>query len=146
MADSCDEADGGQEVVGEMIVSCCDPAEVLDASELALDGVAVAVEGGREVVLPASIGLWRDIRRDALALDLAADGVTVIPLVAMQGRRLGHLVEQGVGGNTARDLAASQQERDQTAEAIGERVELRGAPAARTADRLGEFPPLSPEG
>lgn len=123
----------------------CDPAEVLDAPEHALDGVAIAVEVGREAVLPASIGLRRDIRRGILALDLATDGVAVMLLVTMQYRRLGHLVVQGVGGNTVCHLAAGQQERDRAAEAIGERVDLRGAPAARTADRLSEFPPLPPE-
>jgi hypothetical protein len=55
------------------------------------------------------------------------------------------LVEQGIGGGTVGDLAAGQQERDRTAEAIGQRVDLRRPPAAGTADRLREFPPLAPE-
>ena len=37
------------------------------------------------------------------------------------------------------------EERDRAAELVGERVDFRGAPAARTADRLGEFPPFLPE-
>jgi len=131
--------------MSEAVVAGGDPSEVLDASEHALDGIAVAVEEGREAVLPASIGLWRDIRRGALVLDFATDGVAVVALVAVQDRRFGHLVEQGVGGNTVSHMAAGQQERDRAAEAVGQRVDLRGAPAARAADRLGELPPLPPE-
>jgi hypothetical protein len=43
--------------VGKTVVSYCDSAEVLDAPDHALDGVAIAVEGGREAVLPASMAL-----------------------------------------------------------------------------------------
>jgi len=51
------------------------------------------------------------------------------------------LVEECVG-NAVGHLAASQEERDRAAELVGERVDFRGAPAARAADRLSEFPPL----
>ena len=128
--------------MGEAVVSCGDPSEVLEAPEHALDGVAAAVEIGRETILPTAIGLGRDVGRGALALDLATDGVAVIPLVAMQDFGGGHLVEQGIGGDAVGDLAASQQEGDRAAEAIGQRVDLRRPPAAGTADRLREFPPL----
>jgi hypothetical protein len=131
--------------MGEAVVSCGDSAEVLEAPEHALDGVAAAVEIGREAILPAAIGLGRDVGCGALALDLATDGIAVIPLVAVQDFGAGHLVEQGIGGGTVGDLAAGQQERDRTAEAIGQRVDLRRPPAAGTADRLREFPPLAPE-
>lgn len=131
--------------MSESVVSCGDPAEVLEAPEHALDGVTVAVEDGREAVLPASIDLGRDIRRGAQALDFAADGVAVVALVAVQDGGFGHLVEQGIGGNAIGYLAAGQQEGDRAAVAIGQRVDFRGAPAARAADRLAEFPPLPPE-
>ena len=131
--------------MSKAVVSCGDSAEVLEAPEHALDGVAVAVEIGREAIFPAAIGFGRDIWRGALALDFATDGVAVIPLVAMQDRGGGHLVEQGIGGGAVRDLAASQQERDRATEAIGQRVDFCRPPAAGTADRLREFPPLPPE-
>jgi hypothetical protein len=44
-----------------------------------------------------------------LALDLAADGIAVVPLVAVQDHGCGHLVEQGVGGGAIRHLATGQQ-------------------------------------
>ena len=131
--------------MSEAVISCGDSSEVLEAPEHALDGVAVAIEIGRETILPTAIGLGRDVGCGALALDLATDGIAVIPLVAVQDFGAGHLVEQGIGGGAVGDLAAGQQERDRTAEAIGQRVDLRRPPAAGTADRLREFPPLAPE-
>ena len=131
--------------MGEAVVSGGDSAEVLDPSEHAFDGVAIAVEAGREAVFPAPVGFGRDVRRGALALDLAADGVAVVALVAVQDRGRGHLVEQSIGGDAVGHLAAGQEERDRAAEAVGEGVDLRGSSAPGTADRLGEFPPLPPE-
>jgi len=131
--------------VGETVVSCADSAEVLETAEHALDGVAVAVEIGREAVLPAAIDLGRNVRCGTLALDLATDGVAVIAFVAMQDFGGGNLVEQGIGSNAIRDLAARQEERDRAAEAIGQRVDFRRPPTAGPADRLREFPPLPPE-
>jgi hypothetical protein len=131
--------------MGEAVVSRGDPSEVLEAPEHALDGVAVAVEVGREAVFSAPVGLGRNVRRGTLAFDFATDGVAVIPLVAMQDFSAGHLVEQGIGGGAVGDLAAGQQKGDRAAEAIGQRVDFRRAPAAGTADRLREFPPLAPE-
>ena len=94
--------------MGKTVVSRSDPAEVFQAAEHALDGIAVTIEVGREAILPASVDLGRDVRRGPLALDLSADSITVIPLVAVQnfGRR--EVVEQGIGGNAVRDLAAGQ--------------------------------------
>jgi hypothetical protein len=131
--------------MGEAVVSCGNSSEVLEAPEHALDGVAVAVEIGREAILPATVDLGRDVGCGALALDLATDGIAVIALVAMQDFGGGHSVEQGIGGGAVGDLAAGQQERDRAAEAIGQRMDFRRPSAAGTADRLREFPPLAPE-
>ncbi len=131
--------------MGEAVVSCGDSSEVLEASEHAFDGVTVAVEVGREAILPTAVGLGRDVRCGALTLDLAADSVAVIALVGVQDRSRGHLVEQGVGGSAIRHLAAGQQERHGVAEAVGQRVDFCRPPTARAADCLGEFPPLAPE-
>jgi hypothetical protein len=129
----------------EAVVSGCNSAEVLETPEHALDGVAIAVEPRGEAVLPSSVGLGRDVRRSAFALDLATDGVAVISLVAVQDFGTGHLIEQCIGSGAVGDLAAGQQERDGAAEAIGQRVDFRRPPAAGATDRLREFPPLPPE-
>jgi hypothetical protein len=131
--------------MGEAVVSCGNSSEVLEAPEHALDGVAVAVEIGREAILPAPVGLGWDVRRGTLALDLATDSVAVIPLITMQDFGAGHLIEQGIGGSAVGDLAAGQQEGDRAAEAIGQRMDFRRPSAAGTADRLRELPPLAPE-
>lgn len=131
--------------MGETVVAGGDSAEVLETSEHALDGVAVAIEDWREAVLPAPVGLGWDVRRRSFALDLAADGVAVIALVATQDGGCGHLVEQRIGGRAVGHLAAGQEERDGAAELVGERVDFRRAPAARAADRLRDLPPFPPE-
>ena len=95
--------------MGVAVVSSCDSAKILEASEHTLDGVAVAVQVGGEAVLPASVGLRWNVRSGPLALDLAADGVAVVALVAVQDHGCGHLVEQGVGGGAIRHLATGQQ-------------------------------------
>ena len=99
----------------ESVVSGGDPAEVLDPSEHAFDGIAVAIEGGREAVFPTPVGFGRNVRGCALALDLAPDGFAVVALVAIENIGLGHLVEERVGGDAMRHLAAGQEERDRTA-------------------------------
>ena len=129
----------------EAVITRCDASEVFDAAEHAFDGVAIAVETGREAILPATIDLGRDVGRSSLALDFAADGVTVVSLVAVQDFGRADAIEQIIGGDAVRDLAAGQQERDRAAEAIGQRVDFRRPPAARTADRLRVLPPFPPE-
>ena len=121
--------------MSETVVSCGNSSEVLEAPEHALDGVAVAVEIGREAIPPATVDLGWDVGCGALALDLATDGIAVIALVAMQD----------FGGGAVGDLATGQQERDRAAEAIGRRMDFRRPSAAGTADRLRELPPLAPE-
>ena len=91
-------------------------------------GVAVAVEEGREAVLPAPVGLRRDVRHRPFALDLVADRIAVVALVAMQDRAPGHLLQEQIPGGTIGDLAAGQKERDGTAQAIAQGVDLCGSP------------------
>ena len=131
--------------MSKAIVTSSDPAEVLEAAEHALDGVAVAIEGGREAVLPAPIDFGRNVGCDPHALDFAANGVAVVALVAVKDGGRGHLVEQCIRGDAVRYLAAGQEERDRAAELIGECVDFRGAPTARAADRLTDLPPFPPE-
>ena len=131
--------------MGEAVVSCGNSSEVLEAPEHALDGVTVAVEIGRETILPAPVGLRWDVRRGTLALDLATDGVAVIPLITMQDFGAGHLIEQGIGGSAVGDLAAGQREGDRAAQTVGQRMDFGGPAAARTADCLVPFPPFPPE-
>ncbi len=145
MAHGGDEADGGKEVRGQSVVTGSDPSEVLDPPEHALDGIAIAVEIGREAVFPAPVALWRDVWRRAFGLDLSPDGVAVITLVAMQDRCRGHLLQQNIRRGTVSHLAARQQEGDGAAEAVGKGVNLGRSSPSRTAYGLAQFPPFPPE-
>jgi len=60
--DGC-EADGGQELTCQSVVAGCDATKVLEASEHALDRIAVPIEPRREAVLPESIARAVDERR-----------------------------------------------------------------------------------
>ena len=130
--------------MGEAIVAGGDAAKVLEAAEHAFDGVSMAIKVGREAALPAAVGLGRDVGCGAFALDLAAHGVAVVALVAMQELGAGEAVEQGVGGNAIGHLAAGQQEGDRAAPEVGQGVDFGGPSAARAADRLAALPPFPP--
>ena len=135
---------GGEEACREAVESGGDAAEVLEAAEHALDCVAVAVERGREARLPAPVRLRRDVGRDACGLNLPADGVAVVALVAVKHAGGGKVGQERRTGRTVRDLAAGQQEGDRATLPVRERVDLGGAAAARAADRLAALPPLPP--
>lgn len=131
--------------MGEAIVAGGDPSEVLEPAEHPLDGVAVSVKARRETALPDAIGFRRDVRRGTLSFDFPAYRVRVITLVAMHQIGRGHLIEQGVGGDTVGYLPSGQQERDGAAVLIGQRMDFGGASAARAADRLALLPPFPPD-
>ncbi len=131
--------------MGQLVVPGCDSAEVLDAPEHALDGVAVAIERGRETRFPEPVDLGRNVGCRPHGLDLAANGVAIIALVAVQDRCCGHFLQQGLGGGAVGHLAARQQERYGTAITIGQGMDLGGPPAAGAANVLPEFPPFPPE-
>lgn len=131
--------------MGASVVSGCDASPVLEASEHALDGVAAAIEGGREAGLPTSIALWRDVGGGSGGFDTPPEAVAVIALVAVQKTDGGHSVQQRLGGDAIRDVAAGQVEGDGTAVQVYEGVDFGGASAARTADGLGALPPLPPD-
>jgi hypothetical protein len=59
-----------------------------------LDGVAASIEDGRETILPVSVRLGRDVRHRTHSLDLSADGIAVITVIAVQDRGTWHLFEQ----------------------------------------------------
>lgn len=131
--------------MSETVVSCSDSAEVLEAAEHALDGIALPVEDGRKAVLPTPVGFGRNVWRGALALDLSSDGIAVIAFVAMQDIGFRHEFQQGIGRGAIGHLAAGQEEGDRAASTVGQGVDLGGAPAPGAAYGLTELPPLPPD-
>ena len=145
VADHRSDADGCEEIDCETIISGGDAAEVLQATEHTLDGVAASIEDGRKAILPVSVRLGRDVRHRTLSLDLSADGIAVVTLVAVQDRGTWHLFEQNRSSGAIGYLTPGQQERDGTTLRVGQSMDLRGPPAARSADGLLMFPPLPPD-
>lgn len=87
--------DHGEEVGGELIVAGCDPPEMLQLGEVALDQVALAIEPLAEARLPAAVALRRDVGRGTLVLNQLADAVRVIGFVGQHDRARTEMVEQG---------------------------------------------------
>jgi len=87
------DSGGREEVDGVSVVSGGDAPEVLEAADHAFDGVSVAVEHGRETVLPAPLGPGRDIGHRTVLFDLPADGVAVVALVTMEDAGGRHLLQ-----------------------------------------------------
>ena len=113
------------------------------ATEHALDGVAASIEAGREAILPASVRLGRDVRHRTFSLDLSADGIAVITLVAVQDRGTWHVEQTAPAENRLSDPRSARTRRDDIG--VGQSMDLRGPPAARSADGLLMFPPLPPD-
>ena len=121
-----------------------DPPEVLQSAEHAFDGVAIAVEERRKAVLPFSIGLGRDVRHRAVALDLPPDRVAVVTLVAVQDFAWRKPREKFRAGLAIGDVSAREHEGDGATARVGQRVDFGRASAARAADGLIFLPPLPP--
>ena len=130
--------------MSEAIVSGCDPAEVFDAPEHALDGIAVAIKSGREAIFPAPIDLGRDVRGRAAILDRLAHGVGVIAAIGKHQRAIRDQVKEQFRRATVGRLAAGQREAERPSEFVGERVDLGRAAAPADADRLRPLPPFPP--
>jgi hypothetical protein len=91
-----------------------------------------------------TVALWRDVRSDADGLDLAAERIAIVALVAMKHAGGGKLRQQRRARRAVGDVAARQQEGDRPPLSVRERVDLGRSPAAGAADRLIALPPLPP--
>jgi hypothetical protein len=78
------------------------------------------------------------------SFDLPPQRVGVVALVGVQDVAFGQLFEQHCTGGAIRDLPAGQHEGERAALRIGQRVDLRRAPATRTANGLIFLPPFPP--
>ncbi|GGZ17736.1 hypothetical protein GCM10011614_35260 [Novosphingobium colocasiae] len=76
--------DHGEEVFGELVVSCSNPAEMLQLGEEALDQVALAIEPCAEVRLRSAIGLRRDIGKRSFFAEGSPDAICIVRLVSQQ--------------------------------------------------------------
>jgi|TARA_R100000501_G_scaffold18326_1_gene37702 hypothetical protein len=81
-------------------------------AEHAFDGVATFAEHFREAAFPAPVGLGRDIRNRALALDQIANGVAIIGFVSMNEAIWRKARKQRHGSPAIDDVAAREKEPD----------------------------------
>jgi hypothetical protein len=86
--------DAGQKISGELIVTCCDGAKVLEFVEEAFDEVALAVEGEIAWQWNCAAGVGRNNRGDSSAGEGFDEGIGVEGLVANQCLRIGVLQQR----------------------------------------------------
>ena len=127
------------------VVSGGDAAEILEAAEHALDCIAIAIESWREAVFPSPIGLGRDVGHCAFRLDLAADCVAVIALVAMKNVAVGQVFQEVRGGSAIGNVAGGNEEGDGPTLDVGQGMDLGGSTTSGAAYGLIFLPPLPPE-
>ena len=136
---------GIEEGACQLVVAGGNGAVDLEVSDHALDAVALTVE----VLVPAdrrvAVAAGRDDGLDAARLEIAADGVAVVGLVADQvdGPRLGERFE-GVERCRVVRFAAGEVEREREASGITETMNFTGEPAPRAAKSLFASPPFAP--
>ncbi len=138
------EVDGCEEVVGDAVISGCEPSAVLEAAEHALDGVATLVEGFAETGFPHSGALWRDVRDRALVLDQVAGAVGVVSAVGVDDTPPGQVGQQMLGRPAVGRLSGRQVESEWPAISVGDGVDLGVAATPAATDRLRVSPLCRP--
>jgi len=135
----------GQEIPGELVISCGDAAEVLEPTKAALDDVSAFIGTLVEGMDDDPVGFVGNDGLGAATYDVAAKVVAVIPFVAEE-RAHGGRERQNIWRR--RDigiLAWCQMQDDRSAERIAQRMDFCRAASARAADCLIVLPPFPPE-
>ena len=123
--------------MGAPIIAGGDAAPVLEAAEHVLDLMADLVERAVVAVLDLAGFSRRDAGRDALVLERGPIAVAVVALVGDKNVGLGQRVEQGGGALVVADLAFREQQRNGSALAVADGVQLGVQAAFRAADTAG---------
>ena len=135
----------GQEIPGELVVSGCDAAEVLEPAKAALDDISAFIGAFVEAMDDDTVGFIGDDGLGAATNDFAAKIVAVISFVGEE-RAHGRRERQNIGRR--RDigiLARGQMQDERPAERIAQRMDFCRAASARAADCLIVLPPFPPE-
>ena len=125
------------------VVSGCDAAPVLEASEHALDEVAAFVEALVVVDGLLAVVSARDAGLDVLLCERLAEPVTIVASVGDQPVGLRQGRQHGCGAAIVADLALGQQQYQRFAIAVADRVQLRIQAALGAPDTAGKAPFLS---
>ena len=136
--------DGCQEVPGKFVVTSCDPPEVLEAAEATFDDIAPFIGALAEAVEGYPVGfVWND-RLRATIDDFGAKAIAVIAFVANEGRHGRREFQKSRRCSNICVLTWSEMKCVRFAIGVAQRVNFRGPPAARAADRLFMLPPFPP--
>ena len=126
---------GGEENLGELVVTGGDGAEMLELVEKTLHEVAFAVEDEVARARGFSVGFGRDDRDDRPLVEGGDEGVGVVRLVGDQGAGIDGIDER-LSASQIVILARAEHHLDRIAEGVDERVHLGGQSAAGSADGL----------
>jgi hypothetical protein len=135
----------GQEIAGELVISCGDAAEVLEPARAALNDIPTFVGGFVQAMDDDAIGFIGDYGVGAMPNDFGAELVTVVPFV---GEKRAHrwCERQNIGGSSdVGILTLGQMQDDRPAERIAQRMDFCRTTAPRPADGLIVLPPFPPE-
>jgi hypothetical protein len=80
--------DASEKISGELVVTCCDSAKVLEFVEEALDEVALAIEDEITRQWKRAAGMGRNDRGDLPVGKCFDEGVGIVGLVADQSHRI----------------------------------------------------------
>ena len=127
---------------GEAVVTRSDAAEVFEAIEHPLDGVASPIKHWREAAFPTAIDLGRDVRRRAAVFDRRPHGIGVVAFVAVDQDAGWKLADQRRRSGAVGDLRAGEQESDRSPSGVAQGVDLGAASGAGSADGLALLPPF----
>lgn len=136
---------GGEEIPGELVVTGCDAAEILEPAEAALDDVASLVGPPIEAMADDAVCFVGNDRPGPALGDLGAQSVAVVAFVGDERPHAGCLRENSRRSSNVGVLAGRQVQNDGAAVWIAQGMDLRRASAARTADGLRVLPPFPPE-
>jgi len=135
----------GQEIPGELVISCGDAAEVLEPAKTALNNIPTFVGALVESVDDDAVGFIGDYGLGSMPNDFGAKVVAVVPFV---GEKRAHrwCERQNIGRSSdVGILTWGQVQDDRPAERIAQRMDFCGAASARAADCLILLPPFPPE-
>ena len=129
------ELNGGEENLGELVVTRGDGPEVFELVEEPLDEIAFAVEGEVAPARGFSVGFGWDDWDDRSSLEGADEGVGVEGLVGDQSAGIDGFDER-LSASQIVILARAEHHLDGIAEGVDERMNLGGQSAAGSADGL----------
>ena len=127
--------DGGEEDLGELVVTRGDGPEMLELVEKTLNAMAFAIEGEVAWARGFSVGFGWDDRDDRSIVEGGDEGVGVDRLVGDQGAGIDGFDER-LSASQIVILARAEHHLDRIAEGVDERVNLGGQSAAGSADGL----------